>query len=167
MAMDRQSAVSIIKRMVTDGNKSATNHAEVVEMTRSMVERTLVNSFVFALGVIILIPSLYRFSAFVYHHINSTTINGVVVDKGMGRTIGCRPNIQYSDSNGTSHEFKTKIIYHFFVCPEKDEKVKILYREGMPEKTIVASYFYHVFLSSLFILTGLYLIYMGGRGKLK
>jgi len=85
----------------------------------------------------------------------------------MGRTFGCRPIIEYIDNYGTSHEFKTRIIYNFFICPEKGDKIKVLYREGMPDKTIVASYFHNVFFAGIFILSGLYLIYVGGRGKLK
>jgi hypothetical protein len=131
------------------------------------VGRILGNSLVFALGLIIFIPSFYKISVFFHHNSNSVTISGEVVDKGMGRTFGCRPNIRFADSSGTVHEFKTKIIYHFLVCPEKGEKIPILYREEMPEKTIVASYFHHVFLALVFILIGLYLMYSGGRGKLK
>jgi len=122
---------------------------------------------VFCLGLIVLIPSVYRISVFSYHHHRSVSISGEVVDKGMGRTFGCRPNIRYTDSNGTVHEFKTRIIYHFFLCPKEGEKIHILYRDEMPERTIVASYFHHVVLSTVFILIGLYLVYTGGRGKLR
>jgi len=136
-------------------------------MKSSLAGRILVNSLVIGLGLIILIPSLYRISIFSYHHFKSITISGEVVEKGMGRTFGCRPDIQFTDNNGTAREFKTKIIYHFLVCPEEGEKVKILYREERPDSTIVASYFYHVCLSTIFILIGLYLLYIGGRGRLK
>lgn len=136
-------------------------------MKSNIVGRLFVNTTVVVLGLIVLIPSLYRISDFFHHHYRSATIDGEVVHKGMGRTFGCRPNIQYADSNGDIQDFKTKIIYHFFICPEKGENLKILYREGMPEKTIVASYFHHVFFSTIFILIGLYLLYIGGRGKLK
>ncbi len=136
-------------------------------MKTNLLWQIVVNLIVFALGLVIFIPSFYKLSVFSFHHFRSAAISGEVIDQGMGRTFGCRPLIQYTDSDGAIQEFKTRIIYHFLVCPEKGERVKILYRKGMPDKTIVASYFHHIFLSSVFIMIGLYLMYCGGRGKLK
>ncbi len=138
-----------------------------IAVKSSLVGRILFNSMVLVLGLILFIPSFYKISAFCYHRFHSVAISGEIVAKGMGRNIGCRPNIRYTEPNGSPREFKSKIIYHYLVCPEKGEKITILYREGMPEKTIVAGYFHYGFFSGIFMLIGLYLIYVGGRGRLK
>lgn len=138
-----------------------------IAVKSALVGRIFFNSMVFVLGLILFVPSFYKISAFAYHRFNSIAVSGEVVNKGMGRTLGCRPNIRYTEPNGNIREFKSRVIYHFLICPEKGERVTVLYREGMPEKTIVAGYFHYVFFSTVFILIGLYLMYVGGRGRLK
>ena len=94
---------------------------------------------------------LYTFGSFRFW--GETTL-GEIVHPASSRGLGGRPLIQFEDSSGLVHEFKSVAKTHWFFKPQTGEKITVYFDKDEPQKAIVDSRFYYVVLPILFICVG-------------
>ncbi len=116
-------------------------------------------SFVFLLGLIIIVPTMYK----VYHYttlrMHCSLTYGWVSRTGQGQYLGSRPYVTFSDANGVIHEVRSNVNYYFLFAPQIGKKLRVFYRESEPESALVDNWVHYILLPVIFLCLGGILIY--------
>ena len=112
--------------------------------------------FILLLGLMVVLPALNKLYTYCTYRYLGSMAYGIIDHPSSGRDIGGRPLIQYKDSSGSVHEFKSRAKTHWLYTPQKGEKVKVFMHRSGPHKVIVDNLFHYVFLPLILLVAGLY-----------
>ena len=116
--------------------------------------KLFIQSFIFILGFMVCAAGVSKIYTYGSYRIWGEATLGEIEHPASSRGLGGRPVIQYKDSSGFVHEFKSVAKTHWFFRPETGEKINIYFNKDEPQKAIVDSLFFYVALPILFICTG-------------
>lgn len=116
--------------------------------------KLFIQSFIFLLGFMVFAAGGSKIYTYAHYRFRGEATLGEVEHPASSRGLGGRPLIQYEDSSGLLHEFKSVAKTHWFFRPATGEKIKIYYDRDDPRNAIVDSLFFYVVLPVLFICIG-------------
>jgi hypothetical protein len=125
-------------------------------MSSSTIGTLFTRIFIFLLGLLMTLAALNKIYIYCSHRFLGNTAYGVIEHPASSRDIGGRPLIQYKDTSGNLHEFKSKAKTHWFQTPKKGEKIRVFFDKNKPDKAIVDSFTYYLFLPIIFLAAGCY-----------
>lgn len=125
-----------------------------------------VKVFIIILGLLFTIPSVYKIGHYISHNSQSIKTVGEIVKPGEGIYFGCRPFIEFYDENNQKIEIRSDINYYIFFCPEKGDKVSLIYKKENPESAMVSSYLHNLFILGFFTIIGSFFIYSAFSGRI-
>ena len=118
-------------------------------------------------GSLLFFPATSKIISYSITRNTSSVVYGTVARPGCGRYLGCRPLVVYRDHNGTTHEMKSTINYHWFFAPKEGETVKILYHRNAPDIFIIDSILHYVAIPLIFAFLGILIFISTFSGKIK
>lgn len=113
----------------------------------TILSRTLM----FFIGLVVAVPALNTLHTYFSYRLHGKLAYGIIDHPSASRDIGGRPLVEYTDSSGTRHEFKTRAKTHWFVNPQKGEEVRIYISGDDPGQAIADNLFHYVFLPLLLL----------------
>jgi hypothetical protein len=116
--------------------------------------KLIIQIFIFLLGFMVFAAGAAKIYTYTTYRFWGEATLGEVEHPASSRGIGGRPLIQYADSSGLLHEFKSVAKTHWFFKPETGEKIKIYFDKDEPQNAIVDSLFFYVVLPLFFISIG-------------
>lgn len=119
----------------------------------------LTKCIILIFSLLFIIPCSYKIYSYMNLKKESLMTIGKVVKSGKGQYLGCKPYIEFYDTEGSKIEIKSAINYHIFFCPKIGDKIKILYKKNDPTNAIVAGILHYFVIPGLFIMIGIYSIY--------
>jgi hypothetical protein len=125
-------------------------------MPSSIMGTVFLRIFIFLLGLIMAVPAVNILYTYYNYRCQGEVTYGIVDHPSSGRGLGGRPLIQYEDSFGKVHEFKSKAKTHWFRTPKKGERIKVFFDKNEPQKAIADSLIYYLLLPLIFFATGCY-----------
>jgi hypothetical protein len=126
----------------------------VIAMHLPIVGTILARLFIFLLGLIMVPPAVNILYTYCNYRYQGEVAYGIIDHPSSGRDIGGRPLIQYIDTVGEVHTFKSRAKTHWLYAPKKGEKIKIFFHRREPQKAIVDSLLYYVFMPLIFLAAG-------------
>jgi len=110
-------------------------------------------------GLILLLPSTYKFYSYVIFRSHAVAVYGYV-EKAMGNgVLGGRPFIAYQDTQGKVYSFRSRAKTNWLFTPKRGDKVKVLFLQNDPQKAIVDSVFYYILFPLVFCVMGAVLLF--------
>jgi hypothetical protein len=120
-----------------------------------IIEKFLILMF----SMTFIIPGTYKLSSYVFALYQSNIFSGVVVKQGMGKYLGCKPFIEFYDDEGFKREVKSEINYHFFFCPKKGDKIKLIISRKDPLEIYSSNIAHYIIIPVILVSIGLLIIY--------
>ena len=118
--------------------------------------KLFIQSFIFLIGIMVLASGASKLYKYCSSRFLGESAYGIVDRPSAGRGLGGRPLIQYEDSSGVMHEFKSVAKTHWFYRPKAGEKIKIFIKKSEPQHAIVDSWIFYLFFPILFLVVGSY-----------
>ena len=110
--------------------------------------------FMLAIVMVLTVPAGAKITTFGITLARSTLLTGTVTKQGLGKFTGCKPFIEFIDPSGHTHEFKSRINYHFFFCPRPGDRITILSEKKDPAKAYVFSFTQQILIPVLLLVLG-------------
>lgn len=137
-------------------------------MKSSRVGDLIPKLFMLLIGIMFVIPPVYKLYTYCSFRYRSISVYGVVSDHSRGRGMGGRPFVKFADQSGNHYEIKSQAKTHWFYAPRQGEKIRVFYLKDAPQVAIVDSTFHYiVFPLSLVIIGSFIIAYVFTKGSSK
>jgi hypothetical protein len=123
-------------------------------MKSDLFGNLMVKLLVLSLGLFLFLSFAYKFYSYAIFRYHSVAVYGKVEKAMWGGDIGGRPFIDYKDTLGKIHSFRSKAKTNWFFAPKKGDKVKVFFLKNDPQQAIVDSVFYYILLPLVFCVLG-------------
>lgn len=114
---------------------------------------------VLLLGIIIIMPTLYKAVNYTAMRLQSRLVYGTVSRIGQGQYLGSRPYVTFTGVNGKTYEVRSAVNYYFLFAPQLGDRVRVFYKESDPESALVDNWVHYILLPLVFLGVGFSLIY--------
>ena len=124
-------------------------------MSPNILERI----FVVLVSLVLVVSGAYKISAFLFDWSHSQIFKGIIVKEGMGRFTGCKPFIEFYDSEGLLREYKSEINYHFFFCPKRGDEIIVISHNQIPSRIYTFNVVHYILIPLILVFLGLWVAY--------
>ena len=115
------------------------------------------------IGMTFLLAGSYKLYSYISFRSGASPTIGTVEKAGIGKYLGSRPFIVYTDQNGDSHEFRSEINYYWFFSPRRDEPIDLLFLSHSPDSVLTDSYLYYLLVPSMLFIIGIITLFSAIR----
>lgn len=129
----------VLERDLNDQERSL-----VMRIDSNHIGDIFIYLFMGLIGLVIATSTLYKVYDYVRFYRQSIVVNGVITKRGCSGYFGCKPFIEYVDTDNRSYGFRSRVNFYFFAAPEKGDQIPIAFLKKDHQKAIVSSTFYSI-----------------------